>query len=200
MAESVAPTKTAYLLFRAANLSPSLPALMNTRPPLLFTLLAARRTVLSEANGAKLTLNTLAPWSAAQINPAAMLRDEARIDVVAREPHLDATDERIYDYPILFMTGHHHFEVSDDQIKALRKYLLRGGVLVADACCGRPAFDKGFRDALAWVCRMDPGSQKQFFVDLEEKAAEREAKKTERANAKAAKEGKSAPTLADLLK
>lgn len=61
-------------------------------------------------------------------------------------------------------------------------------------------FESGFRDALAWVVRMDPAAQEQFYAELKEKEAEKERKKAERAAEKAEKEGKSAPTLADLLK
>lgn len=61
-------------------------------------------------------------------------------------------------------------------------------------------FDKGFRSAIEWVVRMDPAAKEQFYAELKAKEVEREAKKAERAKAKAEKEGKSAPTLADLLK
>jgi hypothetical protein len=81
----------------------------------------------------------------AMVNLAAMLRDQAKVDVVARARHLRATDEALWEYPVLFMTGHHAFELSDEEIKALRVYLNRGGFLFADACCGREAFDKSFR-------------------------------------------------------
>ncbi len=79
-------------------------------------------------------------------NMAAMLRDKAKVDVVARGRHLRATDEKIYEYPILFMTGHFTFNLPDEEIAALRAYLDRGGILLADSCCGRRAFDTSFRE------------------------------------------------------
>jgi len=79
-------------------------------------------------------------------NMAAMLRDKAKVDVVARGRHLRATDERIYEYPVLFMTGHFTFQLPDEEIAALRTYLDRGGFLIADSCCGRRAFDRSFRE------------------------------------------------------
>ena len=82
----------------------------------------------------------------AMVNLAGLLRDKANVDVVAKAKHLRATDEEIYDYPVLFMTGHHAFTLSDEEIAALRKYLQRGGFLFADACCGRKEFDAGFRE------------------------------------------------------
>ena len=81
----------------------------------------------------------------ALVNLAEMLRDEARVNVVTRERALRATDEAIFDHPVLFMTGHYAFELSEEELDALRTYLRRGGVLFADACCGRRAFDESFR-------------------------------------------------------
>ena len=76
---------------------------------------------------------------------AALLRDKAKVDVVARGRHLRATDETIYQYPVVFMTGHFEFVLSPKEIDALRLYLKRGGVLMGEACCGRKRFDKAFR-------------------------------------------------------
>ena len=82
----------------------------------------------------------------ALVNLAAALRDKARMDVVAKDRQIDATDDKIYEYPVLFMTGHYTFELSVREVDALRNYLNRGGFLVADACCGQLAFDKSFRE------------------------------------------------------
>ncbi len=81
----------------------------------------------------------------AMVNLAGLLRDKANVDVVSRGRHLRATDEAIYEYPVIFMQGHFAFELSDEEIDALRKYLQRGGFLFADACCGRKNFDTAFR-------------------------------------------------------
>ncbi|MBL7132527.1 MAG: DUF4159 domain-containing protein [Phycisphaerae bacterium] len=85
----------------------------------------------------------------AMVNLAPMLRDKAKVDVVARQRHLRATDQKLFEYPVVFMTGHFSFELPDKEIAALRLYLERGGVLIADACCGRKAFDKSFRAMVA---------------------------------------------------
>jgi hypothetical protein len=91
----------------------------------------------------------------AMVNLAAMLRDKAKADVVAMERPIKATDEHLYDYPVLFMTGHFSFKFKDDELAALRQYVKRGGVIVADACCGRAAFDKSFREFVRDVCPDD---------------------------------------------
>ena len=85
----------------------------------------------------------------AMVNLAAMLRDQAKVNVVSQARHVRANDEKLYEYPVLFMQGHFAFQFSPEETAALRKYLQRGGLLVADACCGRPEFDKGFRQLAA---------------------------------------------------
>jgi hypothetical protein len=69
---------------------------------------------------------------------------------------LKLTDPKIFDSPILYMTGHETFTLSPDEIAALRKYLQGGGLLFAEACCGRKAFDASFRALMAQVL---PGTQ-----------------------------------------
>jgi hypothetical protein len=81
----------------------------------------------------------------ALVNLAGILRDRAKVTVVSKNRHLKATDEAIYEYPVLFMNGHYSYSLSDAEIKALRKYLEKGGTLIANPCCGQKAFDKSFR-------------------------------------------------------
>jgi Domain of unknown function (DUF4159)/Prenyltransferase and squalene oxidase repeat len=47
--------------------------------------------------------------------------------------------------PILFLSGHKAPEFSSKEKMNLRDYIDRGGFLLADACCGEPGFDQGFR-------------------------------------------------------
>jgi hypothetical protein len=47
--------------------------------------------------------------------------------------------------PILFLNGHNAPELGTEAKKRLRMYCDRGGVILAEACCSREAFDKGFR-------------------------------------------------------
>ena len=54
-------------------------------------------------------------------------------------------------FPFLYMTGHGDFRLSDGEAAALRAYLKAGGFLLADACCGREAFDAAFRREMARV-------------------------------------------------
>jgi len=47
--------------------------------------------------------------------------------------------------PILYISGHEAFEFTPPQRDALRQYLLDGGTLLADACCGRQDFASSFQ-------------------------------------------------------
>lgn len=81
----------------------------------------------------------------ALVSLCALMREKAGIDVITQERHINADDKELFDYPVIFMTGHFSFDLSDAQLKALGDYLRKGGVLVAEACCGKEAFDTSFR-------------------------------------------------------
>jgi hypothetical protein len=47
--------------------------------------------------------------------------------------------------PILYMSGHEAFQFTEPQRTALKQYVLDGGTLLGDACCGREEFADSFR-------------------------------------------------------
>ncbi len=47
--------------------------------------------------------------------------------------------------PVLYISGHEAFDFTKDQRAALVQYLVDGGTLVGDACCGRTEFADSFR-------------------------------------------------------
>ncbi|MEI7718731.1 MAG: DUF4159 domain-containing protein [archaeon] len=55
------------------------------------------------------------------------------------------TDPKIFDSPVLFITGHEQFSFKPEERKKLSEYLQGGGMLIAEACCGRKGFDVSFR-------------------------------------------------------
>ena len=61
---------------------------------------------------------------------------------------LKLSDPAISSYPFLYITGHQDFTLSDEEVSVLRRYLLNGGFLLGDACCGRASFDAAFRREL----------------------------------------------------
>jgi hypothetical protein len=72
-----------------------------------------------------------------------------RVDVDLRQ-----TKETLK-HSFLYMTGHLDYKFSDAEIANLRRYLMSGGVLLADACCGRASFDAAFRRE---IVRVLPGA------------------------------------------
>jgi len=85
------------------------------------------------------------PDPQALVRLAEFLRDTAQLDVVTRYKPLRLSAPELYTCPILFMTGHYDFHLSEDERTALAAHLRRGGFLFAEACCGRAAFDRSFR-------------------------------------------------------
>jgi len=61
---------------------------------------------------------------------------------------LRLTDPDLASYPFLYITGHKDFKLTDAEVAILRRYLLNGGFVCADACCGRQSFDTAFRREL----------------------------------------------------
>src|SRR5690606_1920680 len=80
---------------------------------------------------------------------ARYLNERMGVDVVPGYEPLAATDARLADHPIVYMTGHYTFKLAPQEVDALRQHLRRGGFLFADACCGRKAFDTAFRELAA---------------------------------------------------
>lgn len=73
-----------------------------------------------------------------------------------RDLRLDSA--RIFDHPLLYMTGTISFSLTDRERRNLREYLRRGGVLLAEATGGRQSFDRSFRKEIAAIL---PGVQLQ---------------------------------------
>jgi len=65
--------------------------------------------------------------------------------------HFKLDSPELATFPFIYMTGHGDFTLSHAEVSALRRYLRAGGFLMADACCGRKAFDLAFRREIARV-------------------------------------------------
>lgn len=78
-------------------------------------------------------------------------RDNSTLEVKFKRQNVRANDPQIATYPILYMTGHREFVWSEEEAGRLRRYLQAGGILFADACCGRLGFDAAFRREIAKV-------------------------------------------------
>jgi len=61
-----------------------------------------------------------------------------------------ASDD-IYEFPLLIMTGEGPFRLSDEERESLRRYISRGGFLLASAGCSSSEWDRSFRREMAIV-------------------------------------------------
>jgi hypothetical protein len=77
------------------------------------------------------------------------LRREAGINVDLRTKPMQPADPDLMDFRFMYMHGRGNFVVSPEGIKNLRMNLETGGLLFADACCGRKPFDASFRAMVA---------------------------------------------------
>lgn len=88
-------------------------------------------------------------------NLADYLHRNLGVDVVRQYVPLRSTDPQLARHPIVYMTGSTSFSLADEEVAALRQHLERGGLLLADACCGHKPFDTSFRELV-----------RQMFPDL----------------------------------
>lgn len=64
-----------------------------------------------------------------------------RIDARSKEHVIDAKSDEIYDYPWLYAEDPGAWDLSPEQVKYLREYLLRGGFLMLDDSHGSQEWD-----------------------------------------------------------
>ena len=79
------------------------------------------------------------------------LSANSTVDVQFTRAEVDLRKIDVFKYPFIYMTGHNDFELTEQEVTALRSYLRNGGVLLANPCCGRKAFDTAFRRELKKV-------------------------------------------------
>lgn len=96
------------------------------------------------------------PDPSAAANLLKAVQANSSIDVRFVRKDIDAATPDLFEAPFLYMTGHHDFTLTDAEVANLRMYLSNGGFLLADACCGRRAFDEALRRELA---RVFPGRE-----------------------------------------
>ncbi|MCK5803782.1 MAG: DUF4159 domain-containing protein [Lentisphaeria bacterium] len=58
---------------------------------------------------------------------------------------------KLFEVPFIYLTGHQDFALTQAERSNLRQYLQRGGILLAESCCGREAFDRSFRQEMTKV-------------------------------------------------
>ena len=61
------------------------------------------------------------------------------------------SDASMFETPLLYLTGTTDFALGENERANLRQFLMKGGVLFAEAGDGRPSFDQSFRTEMAKV-------------------------------------------------
>jgi uncharacterized protein DUF4159 len=85
-------------------------------------------------------------------------RGEVRV-AQEREAVVSASDPELWNYPLLFMTGHGNVKLSEEESRSLRRYLDQGGFLWADDNFG---MDKSFRELMARLYPETPMTELPF--------------------------------------
>ncbi len=57
----------------------------------------------------------------------------------------------LYEFPLVIMTGEGNFDLSDAERQSLRRYIQRGGFLLASAGCSSREWDRAFRREMAKI-------------------------------------------------
>lgn len=76
------------------------------------------------------------------VNLQRFLHETTVLEVSEREAVVNLTDDDLFSYPYLYMTGHGNVNFSDEEAERLREYLLGGGFMHVDDNYG---LDKYFR-------------------------------------------------------
>ena len=85
------------------------------------------------------------PAPKAMRNLLGHLHKVAGLDVALKTEDLPVDNPGIVDFKFLYMQGRGQFHFDEEELGKLRFNLQNGGLLFADACCGKEAFDKAFR-------------------------------------------------------
>ncbi len=81
-------------------------------------------------------------------NLLTFMKDNTTINVGSAEAVVEITDEDLFAYPVIFITGHGRISFSNEEAARLRLYLTSGGFLYADDDYG---MDKSFRQEIKKV-------------------------------------------------
>jgi hypothetical protein len=76
---------------------------------------------------------------------------ESSISTSRRFHAVKLSSEELFEFPLVIMTGEGAFQLLDGERQNLRKFIERGGFLLASAGCSSPEWDRSFRAEMAKV-------------------------------------------------
>ena len=71
--------------------------------------------------------------------------EQTKTPISFERDEISLASNKLFDLPMIYLTGHTAFQFTDAERANLAKYLRQGGLLFAESCCGRPEFTKSFR-------------------------------------------------------
>jgi hypothetical protein len=81
---------------------------------------------------------------------------ETSISTSRRFHAVKLADDSIYEFPLVIMTGEGDFQLSAAERESLRRYIERGGFLLASAGCSSSEWDRAFRREMATIFPKHP--------------------------------------------
>jgi hypothetical protein len=85
------------------------------------------------------------PAPQAMHNLMAHLRDGPRLDVSVQAETMPPGNPSLLDFKFMYLHGRRAFHFDESALANIRANLQTGGLLLADACCGKKEFDGAFR-------------------------------------------------------
>jgi hypothetical protein len=64
--------------------------------------------------------------------------------------------DQVFEFPLVIMTGEGDFQLTEEERQNLRRYVQRGGLLLASASCSSPDWDRAFRREAATIFPTHP--------------------------------------------
>ncbi|MBN2021302.1 MAG: DUF4159 domain-containing protein [Pirellulales bacterium] len=74
---------------------------------------------------------------------------EMKLRVAAERREVGLTDEALFDYHLVFMSGRTAFRLTDQERRRLREFVERGGTVFSDSICASAAFTESLRREMA---------------------------------------------------
>lgn len=96
-------------------------------------------------------------WPDSDLNLSYRLQQLTALKVNPEPIHLKITDETLFDYPFVYMIEPGWLEFTEEEVKALRRYLLNGGFLMVDDFWG----DMEWQNFYAQIKRVFPDREPQ---------------------------------------
>jgi hypothetical protein len=77
--------------------------------------------------------------------------EETQAAVYLEKINVDLKKDTLENIPLLYITGHFDPKLSKEEKQLLRRFLLSGGAIIADSCCGSKEFADSFKEIMKEV-------------------------------------------------